>query len=517
MKKIPVLHPFLFAAYPVVFLFSHNICLLSFKDIIGPLVAVLILTAALWITVFFIVRDRHKSGFIVSLFLLLFFSYGHFSRHLPAIFIIWPVLLFAGAAAALKLKTSFKNISSIFNVISAVLIIVALSSLSTIATFNPEYRCAEDPLGDVTDKAAAGGIETNNKELPNIYYIILDAYAGSAILDELYDYDNSEFLRAMKGRGFLIQDSSFSNYNRTFLTVASSLNMEYISSFLGKQLPSIPHAQGQFWGLLRNNRVFRFLKKRGYSIIAFSSGYIDTDFKNADIYLSPRLRLSEFHNTIINTTPIPHYLRLINSNDQFDLHRKHINFIFDNLPKLNKHKKPFFAFAHIMAPHPPFVFGAHGEENDPEDNLNDHDGERLIRKGRLSRSEYCKGYAGQLAYINARTIEAVDSIFSRSKRPPIIIIFGDHGPRSLCTFDNPNKTYMRECMSITKAYYFPQCEECGRYENICPVNMFRVIFNRYFGTHYELLKDEQYYEFTNNKVFRFIKLTEKDLLPSPKR
>jgi hypothetical protein len=177
---------------------------------------------------------------------------------------------------------------------------------------------------------------------------------------------------------------------------------------------------------------------------------------------------------------------------------------------------PFFAFAHIIAPHPPFVFGANGEEINLENTLNFDDDERLVRKGRLSVEEYRKGYAGQLAYINACTLEAVDSILSRSEKPPIIIIIGDHGPRSLCISDKPDETCMRECLSTTKAYYFPNSEECGRIQNISTVNIFRVVFNRYFGAHYELLEDEHFFKYTDNHSFRFIKLTKDDLSPHHK-
>ena len=511
MKKTPVFHPFAFAAYPALFLFSHNIGSLSFNEITSPLAVSLILSIGLWIVMYVFIRDYHKSGFIVTLFLLLFFSYGHFSKYLTTIYLLWPAVFVMGILVAFKVKNPFKNVTLVFNIIAVVMIAFPLYS---IAAFKFSNRTVKAPYDYSQDFAREGGVDAHGKALPNIYYIILDAYAGTSILSELYNFDNSEYINKLRQKGFIIQDRSFSNYSKTFLTVASSFNMDYIHSFLGKQLPSNVYEKKQFWGLIRNNKAFRFLKKRGYSVIAFSSGHIDTELKNADVYLSPGLNFSEFQNMVINTTPIPPFLKLFNLDDQFDLQRKRINSIFDKLSKLKKSKEPFIVFAHIMAPHPPFVFGAHGEPHNPEEIFTDHDGDWLIRKGRLSRSRYIKGYTDQLTYINSRMLEAVDKIISQSATPPIIIITGDHGPRSMCIWSNPYKTYMRECMSVTKAYYLPDCEECLHYEELSLVNIFRVLFNHYFGTHYDLLKDENYYQFETKKGFAFMKLSDSILQPN---
>ena len=39
-----------------------------------------------------------------------------------------------------------------------------------------------------------------------------------------------------------------------------------------------------------------------------------------------------------------------------------MNYVFDELPEAGDRETPLFVFAHVMSPHPPFVFGRNGEK-----------------------------------------------------------------------------------------------------------------------------------------------------------
>ena len=98
-----------------------------------------------------------------------------------------------------------------------------------------------------------------------------------------------------------------------------------------------------------------------------------------------------------------------------DLERKaeRTNLILDILPEIPQMPGHKFVHAHIVSPHPPYVFNADGTLNpDAEDTT-----ER-------------EGYPAQLAYIEPRILADVRQILEESKHPPIIIIEGDHA------FDN---------------------------------------------------------------------------------
>ena len=80
----------------------------------------------------------------------------------------------------------------------------------------------------------------------------------------------------------------------------------------------------------------------------------------------------------------------------------------------------------------------------------------------------------------------VSEILAKAKTPPIIILQGDHGFRAV-----PGTNMTTEAMTILNAYHLPGAQPGWVYEGITPVNSFRMIFNRYFGTHYSYLPDLQ--------------------------
>src|SRR5690606_22880633 len=65
-------------------------------------------------------------------------------------------------------------------------------------------------------------------ELPDIYYIIFDEYAGHRALEREFGFNSTPFYEALRERGFTVPEPEFSNYAQTYLSLASSLNMMYL-------------------------------------------------------------------------------------------------------------------------------------------------------------------------------------------------------------------------------------------------------------------------------------------------
>jgi len=129
--------------------------------------------------------------------------------------------------------------------------------------------------------------------------------------------------------------------------------------------------------------------------------------------------------------------------------------MFEHLPDASDGPGPTFVFAHIIAPHPPFVFGPDGEHIDPELQFVLLDGSHLIGNRGISRDDYVAGYRRQLIFVNSQLQAAVDEILSKSQRPAVIILQGDHGPGSTLDWDNPDNTNLEERLSVLNAYYLP--------------------------------------------------------------
>jgi len=508
MKKSVVLHPFLFALYPVLFLFAKNVEHFLLNEIFIPVAITIGFALLSWSLLSLVLKNKKKAGLLVSLFLFLFFSYGHFYNALEGLdFIVnfgrhkivvamWSILFVLGACFSIKTRRDLGNFTSLLNVITASLVIFSLVSIGAY-----EFKTREawqDSRSEENPGVNPIRLE-DTTTLPNIYYIILDGYAREDILRDVYQYENTEFLDCLTERGFYVAGRSRSNYSQTSLSLASSLNSVYLDD-LANRVGAESDNRIPLEEMVRNNSTRDLLKPYGYVFVTFSSGYEATEIRNADVYMTTGWSLSEFQNVFINTTPIPVLLDKLPGKSQYDLHRDRLLYIFDHLADATEMDVPVFVFAHIIAPHPPFVFGEHGEPVNPDGNFALTDGAQWMNR---TKYEYIENYTRQLAFVNKMMKEVINDILGSSE-PTIIILQGDHGPGSMLDWENPSEAFLKERMSILNAYYLPDGDYEQLYDEITPVNTFRMVFNQYFDANYELLEDEVYfsgwfrpYEFIN--------------------
>jgi hypothetical protein len=135
---------------------------------------------------------------------------------------------------------------------------------------------------------------------------------------------------------------------------------------------------------------------------------------------------------------------------------------------------PKFVFAHILVPHVPRVFTTEGEiEKDPG-----FYGGRL--SGAINQEYDRKGYTNEIEFINSELLGIVEELIRNSENDPIIILQGDTGKGGENTYQ------------ILNAYYLPEMDQSYIYSTISPVNSFRLIFNKYFGSDYDILHDRSY-------------------------
>lgn len=496
MKKLFIIHPFLFAIFPILFLFSHNIGQVSFSAILSPSAIVLGFTLLLVLLLRLILRDSNKAGIIVSIFLVLFFSYGHIyslglTWHMEDFFIgrhrylmpIWGIIFLCSAFFIIRIRKNLRNLTNILNITALSLVAI---SLINIGVYEFKTRGA---WKDTNRSMGAGETNVVNLEntsnLPDVYYIILDGYASSNTLKEIYDYDNYEFTDYLTKKGFSITPESQSNYAGTSLSLASSLNMEYInylSDVVGVDSKNIEGLDQ----MIKNSKVMNFLKARGYKFIYFSSS--ESELLN-----------NEFLIVLVQTTMLGPF------KDNFftEKARKKALDTFSELAEMHRTEGPKFIFAHILPPHPPFIFGANGEPAP----------KNILKMGGWAWTEKEK-YLNQLIFVNKKIEALVDEILSKSEVSPIIVLQADHGPAATLSygFDDgwhrPTETMIRERMGIFNAYYLPGGGNDLLFKSITPVNTFRVIFNFYFNMDYELLDDQSYFS-SYDQPYKFINVTDK--------
>jgi hypothetical protein len=498
MKRQVVLHPILFALYPVVFLYGKNNYLYEPWVMLAPAVVSVTLAAAVWGLLRLCLGDWRLAAILVSAGFVVLTSFGAILDQSARFALRKQGLMDRGIStgdmivlasvlavvvicvAFLKLKRFIHEWTYLMNVMGTVLICLPLSDTlihsyvtSQAAKAVPQQRSAPEP-----------GPAVKTDPRPDIYFIVLDGYGRNDVMNAIYGYDNSYFTDALAEKGFFVADQSRSNYSHTITSISSTLNMEYLQNLLGENLELISDRKF-LREIIGRNHVAEFLKKAGYSIVAFSSEYYDIRFENPDVVLQPEWTAHPFDLALLDMTPAPWLLGRLGRPPLYDHHRERLLYTIDNLPAAAKLPGPKFVFAHILLAHPPFVFDGEGKPVQPDRRFN------MMVWGNFD--DYINGYRDQVHYLNQRFLESLDALLEASDQPPVIIVQGDHGPGSHSDGATSEGTAPYEAYSILNAYLLPDGNGEMPYSSITPVNSFRVVFNRYFGAGLELLEDRTYF------------------------
>ena len=513
-RRVWILHPFLIGLYPVVALLGSNVQEISPDQTVRSFVVVLAGAAALLVVLRLLVRDWHKAALLCSFILLLLFSYGqvyaalrqasfgglYLARHRYLIPVFSAVTI-VGTWFILSRRDELANATKIFNLMGAAVVVMAAIPIVTAVVRGKGDWQVDDfqPAGGRGELQTGQGVSR-----PDVYYIILDAYARSDFMLEKFGYDNSDFIGFLESRGFYIAKKSNTNHIWTALSLGSSLNMDFDQN-LGVNLATGAYPSAMVEPI-HHSLVRANFEKLGYDIIGFSSGYGPTEITDADYYFSPDIERSEppppgitlnafegmlFHASagrIIEDFTDPQTRNQIGfrTDYPFSVLRAIIEYDFDQLEVVPEIPAPTFTFVHIVAPHSPYLFGRDGEPVEQTGVFS------LTGEGVTGSDAEGDLYKNQAIYISGRTQEVVQAILDRSETPPIIIIQADHGPSAGWSgdFDNPDLA-MRT--AILNAYLLPGGCERMLYPTISPVNSFRVVFDCTFGASYPLLPDNAYF------------------------
>lgn len=518
LEKAP-LYPFLIAVYPVLNLLSENI------DEVSPLAGLrsglimLVLSLLAFIFSFILIRNGQKAGMVALMIILFFFliffvlyapAYrwlrevelfgtvlGRHRYFVPATVIILLLVAVVGTLVLRKTNARVLNpLNLAFNFFTFVLILIPVIRMLGYSITSAQHTHASNKNLPAIASVMSG--YAGNK--PDIYYIILDMYTSDNVMGELMNVTDFHFTDELRKRGFYIAECSRSNYSKTYFSITSSLNLDYIQNL------TLFNDTTSIYPFMQQSLVSRSLKQIGYEVYAFESGYSFTDLSGVDHFLQPMAStkdilfypgVSPFESMILQTsagTILYEYREQISKKLQYLIdspyvqHRERIVYTLENLPSLAAEPGPKFVFAHVLAPHDPFVF----EEN----------GDPVIRHSVFSLNNDPEGhnwytfttaYNKEVKYLDQVTIKLVDEIIANSETSPVIIIQGDHGlmraKRNNAHFD------------IYNAYYFGKNSGDGLYSTISPVNSFRIVFNNLFGANYPLLEDQSFESSESDEFF----------------
>ena len=483
-----------FSAYPVLALMAVNVGQVKAGAVWRPLLVSVLFAILLFALINLALRNPYRAAFLAALWLALFFSYGHIHIMLtekwgeidftPWLLTGWLVLAVLFTVWATRPRLTFREAVLPLNVIALGLVTTSL------VQFGLEVRKG--------DEAALGAKNAPVQELiapsnpADVYFFILDSYARADLLQQAYGYDNSNFLEGLRERGFYVAECSMSNYVRTELSVASTLNMSYLQG-LDPAFTEESTRRGVLWDSLKHSAVRYNFEQMGYVTVGFATGFAWNELEDADVFYFPdsfSAGMTEFEVLLMRTTLARHAddLGWVQSDEIMGQNfRDRTMNVFAKIDDIARMPEPTFAYIHVISPHPPFVFGPEGEPTHPSDFWNE--------KQQYPANLYAKGYQNQLTFLNKKMLEAVDAILANSDTPPIIVLQGDHGP----WLQTREKR-----MWILNAYHLPG-QSHGLYPEISPVNTFRLIFDSYFGGQYGLLEDASYFS-PVPKLYEFLEV-----------
>lgn len=476
-------YPLAISAYPVLALLAANAGQVNLDAGARPLLISIAFGGLLFFVLWSFFRQVHKAAFLAAFWLALFFSYGHIyisidekypdANYALWLAVAWIILFLAALFWVTRPKLTFVSSALTLNVVALALLIMAGWELLPEVEVRSAHALALTNAPIQTDLVRP-------ESPPDVYLFLLDSYTRADLLKQAYGFDNSEFLQELEKRGFFVAECSQSNYVRTEISLASSLNMAYLQGLSDKFIPENT-GRRLLWDSLRHNAVRYNFESLGYETISVETEFAWLNMEDTDHFLRPPAissGMTEFEGLFLRTTLAryvadwgwvdPDTLLGVTARDRF-------NNVFDNIESIASMPQPTFAYLHVISPHPPFVFDANGNPTAPADFWN----EQRLYPANL----YQKGYVDQAQFLNKKMLQAVDTILAESDVPPIIIIQGDHGP-----WLQPKD----KRMWILAALYFPNHKD-KLYPEITPVNFFRLVFNTYFGGKYDILADVSYF------------------------
>jgi hypothetical protein len=480
--------PVFYVTYPLLGLFSTNLNYVAFSDFYRSFLIALLGLLVLWSLFRLLVKGWSKAGALVSLTAVLFFSYGHiyllgvnrFGEGFRHRYLLLAYAL-VGLILTVMIVRKWKTHSPIHRFLSVVGVVLVGLSVFQIGLYQSQIWRSSD---QGTQQTAGVQADTGT---PDVYLIILDAHTRSDVLLEDYRLDNSAFISELEQLGFYVADCSQSNYPLTDLSLQSLFNMAYIDQFIheGDVLPG-----------LKDSSVKQTFDDLGYTTIAFRNYFSSHYDLDEDIHLqrissssekvSVFTGLNEFETLVVETSALrlaidfqplfaKYFGGLFDNEEQYYSHYLETLFILQELKNLPETGQPRFVFAHIAVPHWPFVFSEAGEYE------------------HIWGLDEAVGYRKNVIFIDSQIPGVVEEIISHSKTPPVIIIMGDHGPTG-------EGVPIESRMSNLYAVYADQ-EVLGQLSPwSTPVNIFRLVFNQYFGTDYPLLENISY-DIWNNEDY----------------
>ena len=477
------LYNYLLILFPFIsFLIGNNASTNFYQKII------VIFSALVLITIFYVISLIVKKFFykqtwiipFISISIYIAFSYAQWSldnKLYAALFFTMPLLI---AMLILKIEVLEKFFST-FIYTAFIVISFQFIYLQSFQYSPDKYEIGQKQL-----------IEKNQiSKTPNIYLVLLDAYARKDALLEL-GFDNSEFIKFLENKDFFVADNSNANYISTRLSLFTLYMMNYPEPRINLESPELAEV------LKGKNTVISNLRSIGYSHIRMGpnqsfpqdcSGLEDlclykineingTAYGHGNIYLhilsmSPLLKVIKYLGLFPTYTNPDIYDKTTIKNANESLQTR-----------ANELKNPLFVEINVWQPHAPYLFQDNCERRQ----------EIIVGFDAWIKSSQ-EPYLDEIKCANTQLEDFVNHINAVDSEA-IVIIMSDHGHSFFFNRDAKVENYsdaaMRARLANLISVKLPQHCSNNLYATITPVNVFPIIFACLTNTQPKLQNDLSY-------------------------
>ena len=472
------LYGFLLCLFPVHSHYAQNISEISLSEYVKTLIGILLVVLAGVLGLNLLVKNIHLSCLIFS-FVFYVILYAHYfyialfseykrSKKLYkylflAIYIIGSLLLSTGIYFVFKQV----NLLAFSKLLFYFSFFITLFVLGDIFSKYSNSKVNVDLDDNNFDK-----LTTKESDYPDIYHILLDSHPGFSH-ENYVDY---EFKSELEKRGFYIYEDFQSNYNTTSVSLPSMLNMDYVQNFITPKNDG--YTPDLTYPYYANNAVFSKLKKLGYKFnTPKNDGYtpdLTYPYYANNAVFSKLKKLGYKFNLFID----PYFYAMLSRHTDSTIDSGRSNYlnklllfssiggIFVNKSQnledtgISNSKTPAFSYMHILAPHWPYLCNENGVE--------------FSKRAHYNNANYFT-YA---KFVDKQILGLIDEILERKKDNSLIVLHSDHS-----LFDT----------HILMAVNFPKSEDSNCLKKTGSlVNLYRCIFNKYFGFNYEMLENKAY-------------------------
>ncbi len=468
--------PLLFGIYPAYYYYTKNAKMILIPSLGRVLGVYLIFILLLYLLFLFIHRFKAIRAANSTVIVLFFFNtYGIIFSALREADIVriehitlLPFYLFLSAYAIwLVSRIKKKQAHTMWR--WTVIIFSALLAITTLEVIPREAGKIRARIASETVIAAAGSGEASD-DYPDIYYILLDEFAGFRSMREYWgNTEVNDFKAYLQETGFFVAEEAVPSSIHTVHQMAVRMNYE--------EYDYIPGNQPIWHQALAHSRGFALLESKGYTTLVFEEisklhqtlPDIEADYLFKFNYQPGEdygHLFDEYGMLVADGTMLSAFSKYYKISGQaLNDHRNFLLLVQEELPSLEEYPAPRFVYAHLMIPHTQFLFTKDGDLVDPGFHLD---------------WTYYEGYH---AYAIKYAEQLISGILANADpdKPPVIILQSDHGAR-IPANDTQLKNFPPEFKrDILYALYLPGYDISTLPQDINPINTLPLVFNHYLG------------------------------------